>query len=90
MRDVGRDPVEIRRTILMPIVVGDDQAAREAGERLTKGLGEGTMVGTRQQVVDRIGKLIDEGVDEIMFGNIPTGGVEEIQRIEQEIVAAFD
>jgi alkanesulfonate monooxygenase SsuD/methylene tetrahydromethanopterin reductase-like flavin-dependent oxidoreductase (luciferase family) len=86
----GRDPAEIRRTILMPIVVGDDQAARDAGARLVKGLGAGTMVGTRQQVVDRIGALIDEGVDEIMFGNIPTGGVEEIQRIEQEIVAAFD
>ncbi len=87
---VGRDPAEIRRTILMPIVVGDDAAAQEAGAALTRSLGEGTMVGSRQQVVDRIGVLIDEGVDEIMFGNIPTGNVEEIQRIEQEIVAAFD
>ena len=86
----GRDPAEIRRTILMPIVVGDDAAAQEAAARLIKRTGEGTMVGSRQQVVDRIGALIDEGVDEIMFGNIPTGGVEEIQRMEQEIIAAFN
>ena len=87
---VGRDPAEIRRTILMPIVVGDDTAAQKAGADLTRRLGKGTMVGSRQQVVDGIGVLIDEGVDEIMFGNIPTGNVEEIQRIEQEVVAAFD
>ena len=32
---------------------------------------------------------VEAGVDEIMFGNIPTGDVEAYQRVEEEIVAVF-
>ncbi len=34
--------------------------------------------------------FVDAGVEEIMFGAIPTGNVERIQRFDEEIVAAFD
>ena len=41
-------------------------------------------------MIDRIGGFADEGVEEIMFGAIPAGDVEAFQRVEEEIVAAFD
>ncbi len=85
--DVGRDPTEIRRTLLMPLRVTDDQGG---AERFIKALGPGTVAGSRTYVIDRIGEFADAGVEEIMFGAIPTGDVEAYQRVEQGVVAAFD
>ena len=104
---VGRDPAEIKHTLLMPLKVTDDKAE---AERYNQGLGRmamdrtygnyggplmeprlsGGMAGPLNYVIDRIGQFVDAGVDEIMFGAIPTGNVEALQRVEEEIVAAFD
>ena len=85
--DVGRDPKEIKRTLLMPINVTDDKASVERFEKVR---GPGSVAGPRSYVIDRIGEFAEDGVEEIMFGAIPTGNVEEFQRIEEEIVSAFD
>ena len=104
---VGRDPAEIKHTLLMPLKVTDDKAE---AERYNAGLGRmaldptygnytgplmeprlaGSVVGPLNYVIDRIGQFVDAGVDEIMFGAIPTGDVEALQRVEEEIVAVFD
>ncbi len=84
---VGRDPAEIRRTLLMPVYATDDAAA---AERFISGLGPGTVAGSRSYVIDRIGEFAEAGVEEIMFGAIPTGNVELLQRFDEEIVAAFE
>ena len=39
-------------------------------------------------IVDRIGELHDAGVDEIIFQPLPDAAY--VQRVEEEIVAAFD
>ena len=85
--DVGRDPAEIKRTLLMPLQITDDKARVE---RFQKALGPGSMAGPASEIIDRIGAFQDEGVAEIMFGAVPTGNVEVFQRVEEEIVAAFD
>jgi len=103
---IGRDPAEIKHTLLMPLKVTDDKAE---AERFIVGLGgstmkrwggyegplmeprlSGSMAGPLNHVIDRIGQFVDAGVDEIMFGAIPTGNVEALQRVDEEIVAAFD
>jgi hypothetical protein len=71
----------------MPVYVTDD---RVAAEKFVSRLGPGTVAGPRSYVIDRIGEFADAGVDEIMFGAIPTGNVERLQRFDEEIVAAFD
>lgn len=85
--DVERDPAEIKRTLLMPLRVTDDEAS---AARFVEGLGRGTVAGSRDYVIERIGEFADAGVEEIMFGAIRTGDVEALQRVEEEIVAAFD
>ncbi len=85
--DVGRDPAEIRRTLLMPLQITEDEAATE---RFLKALGPGSMSGPKSYLIDRIGEFRDAGVDEIMFGFIRTGDIEKYQQVEEEIVAAFD
>ena len=103
---VGRDPAEIKHTLLMPLKVTDDKAEAERfivglGHRTMERFGNyggplmeprlsGSMAGPLNHVIDRIGQFVDAGVDEIMFGAIPTGDVEALQRVEEEIVAAFD
>ena len=84
---VGRDPAEIKRTLLMPLQITDD---KERIERFQKALGPGSMAGPKNQIVDRIGAFEREGVAEIMFGAVPTGKVEMFERVEEEIVSAFD
>ena len=85
--NVGRDPAEIKRTLLMPLQITDDKARIE---RFQKALGPGSMAGPASEIIDRIGAFQNEGVAEIMFGAVPTGNVEVFQRVEEEIVAAFD
>ena len=84
--NVGRDPKEIKHTLLIPLHVTDDKASQEEFHQLR---GAGSMTGPLNEIIDRIGKFVEAGVDEIMFGNIPTGDVEAFQRVEEEIVAAF-
>lgn len=85
--DVGRDPAEIRRTLLMPLQITEDQAATD---RFLKALGPGSMSGPKSYLIDRIGEFAEAGVDEIMFGFIRTGDIEKYQQVEEEIVGAFD
>ena len=85
--EAKRDPAEIKRTLLMPLQITDDKARIE---RFQKALGPGSMAGPKNEIVDRIGAFEREGVAEIMFGAVPTGNVEMFQRVEEEIVAAFD
>ena len=85
--EAKRDPAEIKRTLLMPLQITEDKARIE---RFQKALGPGSMAGPKNEIVDRIGAFEREGVAEIMFGAVPTGNVEMFQRVEEEIVAAFD
>ena len=84
--DVGRDPSEIERTLLMPLLITEDKGQIENFQRR---LGRGSMAGPKNFVIDRIAEFEKEGVSEIMFGGIQTGDVESYQRVEEEIVAAF-
>jgi hypothetical protein len=62
---------------------------KDVAERFIKALGAGTVAGPKSYVIDRIGEFAAAGVEEIMFGAIPTGDVEAFQRVEEEVVAAF-
>jgi alkanesulfonate monooxygenase SsuD/methylene tetrahydromethanopterin reductase-like flavin-dependent oxidoreductase (luciferase family) len=84
--DAGRDPAQIRRTLLMPVRITDD---RDAAERFVKALGPGTVAGPLDYVLHRIAEFADAGVDEVMFGAIRTGDVETIHRFDQQVVAGF-
>ena len=84
--EAGRDPAEIRRTLLMPCYVTDNQALID---RAVQNLGPGTVAGSTQYVIDRIGEFKDAGIAEIMFGGVTDGGLERIQRLEQDVLPHF-
>ena len=84
--DAGRDPGEIKHTVFMPTKLTDDQA--EADEFIRR-VGPGTVAGTAAYIIDRIGEFDDAGVAEIMLAPRPSD-VESLQRLDEEVVAAFD
>ena len=83
---VGRDPGEIRHTVLVPTKLSNDKAEVDA---FIEAIGPGTIAGTAEYIIDRVGELVDAGVDEIMFGRLPNDP-QEFRRIEEEVIAAFD
>jgi len=83
--DVGRDAGEIKHTISMPTKLSNDKA--EVDEFIQR-VGPGTVAGNAEYIVDRVGEFIDAGVDEIMFSPRPSD-FEALQRLDEEVVAAF-
>ncbi len=84
--DVGRDPADIQKTLLMPLLITEDKEQIEGFQRR---LGQGSMAGSKNEIIDRIGAFEQAGVAEIMFGGIRTGDVEAYERVEKEILSAF-
>ena len=84
--DVGRDPAEIRYTVFMPVKLSNNEA--EVNEFIGN-VGPGTVAGTAEYIIDRIGEFIEEGVDEIMLAPRPSDA-ESLQRLDEEILAAFE
>ena len=84
--DAGRNPDEIRRTLLMPCYITEN---KNLIERATKNLGPGTVAGSKQYVIDRIGGFQDAGIAEIMFGGVTDGGLDRIQLLQEEVIPQF-
>ena len=68
---------------------GDASGRPYRRRRGTTSAGVGQAVaGPRDYIIDRIGQFVDAGVDEIM--SPPFRDAETAQRVDEEIVAAFD
>ncbi len=85
---VGRDPTEIRKTILVPSLVSDDKELCAAMIKARR-LGEGAAIGPKNYVIDRLGEIAGAGVDEIMIGGLNSETPEVYQHYEQEVLSAF-
>lgn len=83
---IDRDPAEIRKTVLIPTRVEDDETRAKT---LRERNGDWKLFGPPAFIIDRIGQYIDEGAEEIMFAGVPTRP-EYFERIDQEILSAFD
>ncbi len=83
---VGRDPAEIKITALMPCLLTDDEtAAREWEQRI----GPGTLNGSADKIIQRIGEFQDYGIDEIMFGRRGENDPDYFQRLDEEVISKF-
>ncbi len=83
-----RDPSEIKRTVLMPLLVTDDEKAADA-MRKARRLGEGSAIGPKNYVIERIGEIMEAGAEEIMIGGLDTTKPHLFQEFDEEILSAF-
>ena len=82
---IGRDPAEIKKTVLIPMRLEDDEAK---AAQLRAQRGGWVLYGPPSYVIDVIGAYIDAGCDEMMFSAVPTRA-EYFQRIDEDVLAAF-
>jgi len=84
--DIGRDPAEIRKTMLIPFRLENDE--KKAAD-VRKSRGNWALYGTSSFIIDRIQQYIDAGAEEIMFGGVPSKPA-LFERINDEILSAFN
>ena len=84
--DIGRDPAEIEKTMLIPFRLESDE---KKAAQLRKARGEWVLYGTPSFIIDRIQQYIDAGVEEIMLGSVPMKA-ELFERVDEEILSAFN
>ena len=82
----GRDPSEISLTISMPTKLSTDKSETDA---FIKQVGPGTVAGTADYIVSRVGEFMEAGVDEIMFSPRPSDS-ESLQALDEEVLSAFN
>lgn len=83
--DIGRDPAEIKRTMLIPMRITDDEAVAKAELESRPW----TLTGKPSYIIDLIGQYFDAGLEEIMFSGVPTKKA-NFDRINSDILSAFD
>ena len=83
--EFDRDPNEIKKTLHIPIhLVNDEKKA--VGYRKIRG--EWTLTGSASFIINRIQKYLDVGVEEFIFGTVPSKA-ELYERLNDEILSAF-
>ena len=83
---IGRDADEIKKTLLIPLRLEDDEAkARQLREQR----GDWVLYGPPAYVIDMIGGYVDAGCEEMMFSAVPTKP-EHFERIDADVLSAFD
>lgn len=83
--DIGRDPSEIKRTMLIPMRIEDDESKAKAELERRPWI----LCGTPSYIIDLIGQYIDAGVQEMMFSGVPTRA-KYFERIDSDILSAFN
>ena len=84
--EFGRDPSKIKKTMLIPFRLENNE---KKAEELRKRRGGWGLYGTKSFIIDRIQRYIDAGVEEIMFGGIPAEPkIYEV--IKDEIISEFN
>ncbi len=82
---LGRDPSEIKRTVLIPMRLEDDE---KKAAQLREQRGGWVLYGPPSYVIDVIGGYVDAGCEEMMFSAVPTKP-EHFERIDADVLSAF-
>ena len=83
--EFGRDPSEIKKTMVIPLRVVNDE--KEA-ERLRKRGGDWWLYGPIPYISDRVQQYIDAGAEEIIFSGVKSKP-ELFEQIQEEIISNF-
>ncbi len=84
--DFGRDPAEIKKTLLIPLRLENDE---QKAAKIRKARGEWALFGPKSFIIDRIQQYIDAGAEEIMFSGL-LSKPKLFKRIDEEILSVFD
>jgi F420-dependent oxidoreductase-like protein len=83
----GRDPGGLRFSAMVTILIGNDEAqVREFASGLPPDLRDNGVVGTPDQVVERLLELQDAGLDRVMLQHLRHDDLETVELIGREVI----
>jgi len=93
---VGRDPDEIEKTVMMPVCYTADKETQDLVLQLLAGAfgldpeqaREQTMVGERDECLERIAKYVEVGCTHFIFMLIPPYDHDQLQGFAEEVIPA--
>ena len=83
--EFGRDPKKIKKTLHIPLHLENDE---KKAIRYRKIRGEWMLTGSASFIINRIQEYLDFGVEELIFGSVPSKA-ELYERLNNEILSAF-
>lgn len=89
LRDLGRSPGEVRRTLMTRVVLGRNEAEirrKLDGESREEADAIGMITGSADDIVSRLGALADAGVQRVMLQYIETDDMESLEGISRNVL----
>ncbi len=89
LREAGRSPEQIRRTLMTRAVFGRTDAAVErklAGQSADELRARGTIAGTAPEVADQLGHLAEAGVQRVMLQWLETDDIDGLEAMAQSVL----
>jgi alkanesulfonate monooxygenase len=97
---IGRDPADMRRSVMIKVVVGADEAElrRRAVEHMAWQNEEGDveayldvmrtthLVGTPEQALERLAEFAAAGMQRVLLQQLPHGDLESVELIGREVL----
>ena len=89
LREAGRPPEGVRRTLMTRVVFGRTEAGIErklAGRPADELRASGIIVGTAPEVVERLGRLDEAGVQRVMLQWLETEDIDGLEAMAQSVL----
>jgi alkanesulfonate monooxygenase SsuD/methylene tetrahydromethanopterin reductase-like flavin-dependent oxidoreductase (luciferase family) len=84
-RAVGRNPSDIRKSLVMQALVGDDRAALDRQAEQLRARGQQGLTGTPEQVAEQIMRYVDLGVGDFILGTRPPYDFNNLQTFIERV-----
>jgi len=84
-RAVGRNPSDIRKSLVMQALVGDDRAALDRQAEQLRARGQQGLTGTPEQVAEQIMRYVDLGVGDFILGTRPPYDFSNLQTFIERV-----
>jgi alkanesulfonate monooxygenase SsuD/methylene tetrahydromethanopterin reductase-like flavin-dependent oxidoreductase (luciferase family) len=89
LRSAGRPPEQVRRTLMTRLVFG--RTAAEVERRLGRSsrenlLSHGVLIGTPDEVVERLGRLSEAGVQRVMLQWLEVDDIDGLEAVAQSVL----
>lgn len=97
LRQNGRDPNSVKRSLMTQIVFGKDEAAVDERlsarghdrSKLGELAGRGLIVGTPPAVIDQIGKFVEAGAQRFMLQWLDLDDIDGLEQIARDVLPHF-
>jgi F420-dependent oxidoreductase-like protein len=89
LREAGRPPEQVRRTLMTRVVFGRvaaDVERKLAGESADELRAEGAIVGTAPEVTEQLGSLEEAGVQRVMLQWLETDDIDGLEAMAQSVL----